>query len=135
MPVQTAPTVLESQIRFYAEQASSWADDQPPAASRADLEAVIALGLTTFAQIRKAEQRAGEEARLKPAATDVDAARDLASLYRRWGTPSEAILTQVKRIRAEGHRVDRADEFVQACRHARIPALYTEHLISALARD
>lgn len=120
------PSTLKSQVRFYQEQADGW-DELP--ANRADLEAILALGLALFEQIQKVDQVVATALRARRHSVTSEIAGEVASIYQWWYRPCERLLRKIKTLRDEGVRIDRADEFIRACQLARIPAFHLQQWI------
>ena len=119
--------VIDRQLELFEEQAASIARER----SRtfvADVDAVLALGLTIFRQIAKSELAAAQRQESRPV-VDIDVAREIATVYHRWYRAAAPLQKVLKDSAAIVLSTDTADAFRDACRHARVPAMHFDDLL------
>jgi hypothetical protein len=83
MPVAERADILSQQLELFERQSFL---NQPPDDSHGcrELDSVIALGLTVFEQICRAERDMADQAAARRRQSDLPTAREIANLYSRW---------------------------------------------------
>jgi hypothetical protein len=120
---------LENQVRFYEKEAESWKIEHERSIERRELEAILALGLSIFEQIQKADAELANLLQAKKQTTSPQIAREVSAIYQGWYRPCERLLPAIKQFKSEGYPVERSDEFIRACQKARIPAFHHQEWV------
>lgn len=102
-----AGSFLHAQIDLYAAQSEA-AESRfvsVPDLTRGDLEDAVALGLATFAGLRRHSQSWAADAALGKVDFSWEVSRGFSEQFRRWKDKTSALLTVIDRCNAERHGI------------------------------
>jgi hypothetical protein len=110
---------LEGQLNLYNEQVENWKQEHDRAMDCYELQTILSFGLHIYNNICQTADAWADAVKRGVTPNRLEDAERLRKWFAGWIKPCDGLEAQIKQFRDEGYSVDHAQEFQEACLHAR----------------